>query len=39
MKQFTEQKIDLIIKLKWGKMVSSANNRAYVSNKVLGQLF
>ena len=39
MKTFTEQQIDDIIKLKFGKLVTTPKFTSYVSNKVLGQLF
>ena len=39
MKEFTSQQVEDIIKLKFGKLVSSAENTAYVSNRVLGQIY
>ena len=39
MKEFTDQQIQDIIKLKLGKIVTSANNATYISNKVLGKLY
>ena len=39
MKQFTEQQIDDIIKLKFGAAVTSQPRIAYVTNKALGQAF
>ena len=39
MKEFTNQQIEDIIKLKFGKMVTSANNTTYISNRVLGKLY
>ena len=38
-KEFSEQQVDDIIKLKFGSLVSSANNQQYVSNACLGQIF
>ena len=39
MKEFSEQQVDDIIKLKFGKMVTSHHNRSFISNKLLGKLF
>ena len=38
-KQFTEQQVDDLIKLKFGRLVTSADNVQYVSNATLGQIF
>ena len=39
MKEFSEQQVDDIIKLKFGKLVSEPGHRQYVSNRVLGKIF
>ena len=39
MKEFTDQQVLDLIKLKYGKQVGSANNISYVSNKILGKVF
>ena len=39
MKEFTNQQIQDIIKLKFGKMVTSNNNATYISNRILGKLY
>ena len=39
MKEFTDRQIDDILKLKYGKIVTSDKNVAYVSNASLGKLF
>ena len=39
MKEFTDQQIEDIIKLKFGKIVTSANNATYISNRILGKLY
>lgn len=39
MKQFTEDQVDAIIKLKWGRLVTDPSGPTYTSNKVLGTLF
>ena len=39
MKLFTEQQIDDIIELKFGKLVTTPKHTSYVSNRVLGKLF
>ena len=39
MKEFTEQQIDDIIKLKFGTLASTAPSTAYVSDRVLGRIF
>ena len=38
-KQFTEQQVDDLIKLKFGRLVTSAKNVQYVSNATLGKIF
>ena len=38
-KDFTEKQVDDIIKLKFGRMVASANNKQYASNATLGNIF
>ena len=39
MKEFSEQQVDDIIKLKFGKLISELGHRQYVSNRVLGKIF
>ena len=39
MKQFSEQQVDDIIKLKFGKLVDAPGHTSYVSNKILGKIF
>ena len=39
MKEFTEQQVDDIIKLKFGKLVTEPGHKQYVGNRVLGQIF
>ena len=39
MKQFTNEQVDDIIKLKFGSLVVAENSKSYVSNKILGKLF
>ena len=39
MKEYTDQQIQDIIKLKFGKMVTSANHTSYISNRILGKLY
>ena len=39
MKQITEQMIDDILKLKFGKVVEESGHRAFVSNKTLSKIF
>ena len=38
-KQFAEQQVDDLIKLKFGRLVTSANHISYVSNATLGTIF
>ena len=39
MKKLSEQQIDDLLKLKFGKVVEKMGQRAYVSNKVLAKVF
>ena len=39
MKIFSEQQIDQIIQLKFGKLVTEAGHPSYASNELLGKLF
>ena len=39
MKIFSEQQVDDLIKLKFGKLVTERGHRSYVSNNLLGKLF
>ena len=39
MKEFNTNQVDDIIKLKFGRLVTSQFNRSYISNRVLGQIF
>ena len=39
MKEFTAQQVEDIIKLKFGKLVTSVDNPSFVSNRVLGQIY
>ena len=39
MKTFTKEQVDDIIKLKFGRLVTSASNISYVPNHVLGKIF
>ena len=39
MKEFTAQQVEDIIKLKFGRLVTSAENTSYVSNRVLGKIY
>ena len=39
MKEFTEQQIDDIIKLKFGRMVDNAHHPIFTSNAALGKVF
>ena len=38
-KKMTESQVDDLIKLKYGKLVTSADHAAYVSNANLGKIF
>ena len=38
-KSFSEQQVDDLIKLKYGKLVTSDKNTQYISNAVLGRIF
>ena len=39
MKQFTEEQIDSLIRMKFGQLVYELPSMAYVSNRVLGKVF
>ena len=39
MKEFTEQQVDDIIKLKFGRMVESTHHRSWAANWAIGKLF
>ena len=39
MKEFTDNQIDDILKLKFGKIVTSSDHTSYVSNRILGKIF
>ena len=39
MKEFTEQQVDDLIKLKWGRLVSNARGPTFTSNAALGKVF
>ena len=39
MKEYTEQQVQDLVKLKFGALVDSANNTSFVSNALLGKLF
>ena len=39
MKEFTDQQVKDIIKLKFGGQVTGANHTSYVSNRILGKLY
>ena len=39
MKEFSEQQVDDIIKLKFGKLVTEPGHKQYVANRILGQIF
>ena len=39
MKKLSEDQIDDLLKLKFGKLVEEPGHRAYISNKVLGKIF
>ena len=38
-KSFSEQQVDDLIKLKFGRLVESADHVQYVSNAILGKIF
>ena len=38
-KQFSDEQVDRIIRIKFGRMVASHYNTSYVSNALLGRLF
>ena len=39
MKVISEQQVDDIIKIKFGRLVEEAGHTSYVSNRVLGKIF
>ena len=39
MKKISEEEIDAILKLKFGKVVEETGHTAFVSNKTLGKIF
>ena len=39
MKRLTEEQVDDLLKLKFGKVVTEPGHRAYVSNAVLAKIF
>ena len=39
MKQLSEGKIDDLIKIKFGRLVTEPGNTAFVSNKILAKIF
>ena len=39
MKDISEQKVDDIIKLKFGRLVTEIGHTSFVSDKILGQLY
>ena len=39
MKQFTEEQVDAIIRLKWGRLVQQADGPTLTSNAALGKVF
>ena len=39
MKDFTEQQVDDLIKLKFSRLVESKEHTSYVSNRVLAKIF
>ena len=39
MKEFTDNQVDDILKLKFGKIVTSIDHTSYVSNHILGKIF
>ena len=39
MKDFTSEQVDHIIKIRYGKLVDSANHTAYATYKRLGKVF
>ena len=38
-KKLSEQQVDDLIKLKFGKLVTSADHKQYASNATLGKIF
>ena len=39
MKEFTEELIDCLIKIKFGKLVTEQGHRSFVSNPILSKIF
>ena len=39
MKEFTEEQVDAIIKLKWGRLVTEPSGPTYVANAALAKVF
>ena len=39
MKEFTEEQVDAIIKLKWGRLATEPSGPTYVANAALAKLF
>ena len=39
MKEFSDQQVDDILRLKYGRLVSEANHAAYATNATLGKIF
>ena len=39
MKEFTEEQVDAIIRLKWGRLVQQADGPTLTSNAALGKVF
>ena len=39
MKKLSEEQVDDILKLKFGRIVEETGHRAYVSNRTLGKIF
>ena len=39
MKKLSDEQVDDLLKLKFGKIVEETGHKAYVSNKVLGKIF
>ena len=39
MKQITEQQVDDLIKLKFGRLVTDVGHTSFVSNRILGKVF
>lgn len=39
MKQYSDEQIDAMVRLRYGQLVTNANNTAFVSYKILGEIF